>query len=757
MKRTAGLLRALTVALSAAAQEQPVDADGVGTIPLQALPEAEAKVTPEQTPTQLEAVIVTGELIRREARRTTSSVAVYSGAEIERSTASDVYDVIRATPNASLDDSDYGVGGMTIRGIGSYGASGSGAYAAYGTASAVVYDGVGLPRSALSYADLSAFDLGSVEILRGPQSTSQGRNAMAGAVIINTAAAEPDAGFAPELRGRVAGGDASTREYAGALGATLWPETLAARLVYDQRQDDGDHFNATRNDPNWAGQKSGSARLRLGWQPGGSEGAYQALFGVYQLRRTQGSSYMPMADEESRTARSDAPQDYRNRAWLHALEQRLSLSAAWQLRAISSYVRSNTRSRFDGDYTAEAQNATVQQENAGAFSQELRAIYSGTRLQASFGAYFYRDRTRDAQNGFINLNALLEISGACVVDLACAAPLGSILFTSGSPTRVEDIAAFGELDFALTKRLTLTAGARLDREHNRRRITSTYTGDSPTATAALVLLDAGGVLPNDVDIPVSRRFSELLPKLAARYELASDWYLGASYAEGYRPGGDGYNQVSGRYFSFESEKTRTGELSLKGLYRPWRLDAALNLFHTRWDDMQIQQGTGTDNYMGNAGPAFIRGGEFELRWRPLRPLRVIGGYGVTWGRFGNDVQTSDDVDLSGHRLPKAPSYAGTLALEWMPLQGLLVRPDIQWHGRAFADSENTPAYELPSYRLINLALRWQYRGLGVFFAGRNLGDVHYRKDANGYAFSGVDVVSLGDGRRLVGGVEFQFK
>ena len=140
---------------------------------------------------------------------------------------------------------------------------------------------------------------------------------------------------------------------------------------------------------------------------------------------------------------------------------------------------------------------------------------------------------------------------------------------------------------------------------------------------------------------------------------------------------------------------------------------------------------------------------------PARPSSVAAS--STWGRFGNNVQTSDAVDLSGHRLPKAPSYAGTLALEWMPLPGLLVRPDIQWHGRAFADSENTPAYELPSYRLINLALRWQYRGLGVFFAGRNLADARYRKDANGYAFSGVDVVSLGDGRRLVGGVEFQFQ
>ncbi|ROH92078.1 TonB-dependent receptor [Stagnimonas aquatica] len=742
----------LLAATAAPAQET------VGTLPVQSLPEA-GQATPGEQPqvVELERVTVTGELLKRDISRTTSSVAVHTGAEIERGTAEDVYDLIRATPNASLDDSDYGVGGMTLRGIGSYGASGSGAYAAYGTASAVVLDGVGLPRSALSYADLSAFDLDSVEILRGPQSTSQGRNAMAGAVILNTRVPEPEESFSPELRGRISAGSAQARQYAGALGATLWPEALAARLVYDHRQDDGDSFNATRDERDWARQRSDSLRLRLNWRPGGDGGRYQAMAGVSELRRSQGSSYVPMSEEHSRTALSDAPQDYRNRAWLYSLEQRLSLSETWRLRAISAYVESDTHSRFDGDYTAEAQNATEQQENARAYSQELRADYAGERVQASFGAYYYRDRNRDDQSGFINVNALLEIAGACGLQLVCAAPLGNILFEATSPTRVEDMAVFGELDWALTPGLTLTAGARLDQERNRRVITSNYRGDSPTASLAVALLGGAGVLPNDVNIPVSRQFSEFLPKLAARYELIDDWYLGAAYAEGYRPGGDGYNQVSGRHFRFESERTRNYELSLKGRHRPWKLEAALNLFRTRWEDLQIQQGSGTDNYMGNAGPAQIRGGELELRWRPLRPLRLIGGVGLTHGRFGEGVQTSDNVDLSGHRLPKAPAYSATLALEWMPLPGLLIRPDMQWSGRAAGDSENTAAYELPAYQLINLALRWQRGPVGLFLAGSNLADTHYRKDANGYSFSKVDVVSLGAGRRLSAGLDFQFR
>ena len=92
--------------------------------------------------------------------------------------------MIRATPNASLHDNAVGYGSITLRGIGSYGAANSiQNIALYSAATAIVFDGVALSRSAMACWDLSAFDLNQVEVFRGPQSTSQGRNAMAGAVI----------------------------------------------------------------------------------------------------------------------------------------------------------------------------------------------------------------------------------------------------------------------------------------------------------------------------------------------------------------------------------------------------------------------------------------------------------------------------------------------------------------------------------------------------------------------------------------------
>lgn len=704
----------------------------------------------------LEPVMVTGELLAREEDRTNSSVSVHTGAEIERSAVRDVYDVIAATPNASLDDNDYGFGGMTLRGINGYGASGAGGFAVYSTTSTVVLDGVGLPRSALGNVDLSAFDLDTVEILRGPQSTSQGRNAMAGAVIVNTREPELFGGAHPQFRARLAGGNAGSLQGAGAFGMTLAPDQLALRIVSDQRMDDGDIYNATRGQKDWAGRRSSGTRIRAKWQPGGDGGAYSALLSAADLDLDQGSRYVLMSQEQARVSLSDAPQDYDNRSRLASLEQRLRLGEDWSLRAISAWIESGTRSRFDLDYGAEDQGRTLQQEDARGFSQELRLQYAGETLQGSVGAYYFNGRDGDRSAANIDLNAFLEITGLCGVQLACSLPLGRVQIDSSNPSRVRDVALFGEMDWALGERLTLTAGLRYDRENNGRVLSNEIHGDTLATNLAVLLLQQASVLPANGSVEVSRGFSQVLPKLAARYELFDGWYLGAGYSEGYRPGGDGYNQVSGRHFSFDSERTRNVEVSFKGRYQPWRLHAALNLFTTRWQDMQVQGGQGTDTYLENAGLAQVRGGELELRWAALESLQLTGGYGITRGRFKNYISTEGD-DFAGNRLPKAPAHSGVLALEWMPLAGLMLRPELQWTGTAPANADNNPMHELEAHRLLNFSARWQAGRCTLFVSGSNLTDEQYRRDANNFSLFGFDVVSLGDGRRVFGGVEFELQ
>ena len=128
--------------------------------------------------TAVEAVIVTGEKSSRTLQQTITSVAVTTAARIERENIQTLYDVVNRTANMS---ETYGKTGFTIRGISNSNVSGGGT----GGLSTVYVDGAALPEQAVFSGPLDMWDIGQVEVLRGPQSTLQGRNSLAGAVILS--------------------------------------------------------------------------------------------------------------------------------------------------------------------------------------------------------------------------------------------------------------------------------------------------------------------------------------------------------------------------------------------------------------------------------------------------------------------------------------------------------------------------------------------------------------------------------------------
>jgi outer membrane receptor protein involved in Fe transport len=92
----------------------------------------------------------------------------------------------------------------------------------------------------------------------------------------------------------------------------------------------------------------------------------------------------------------------------------------------------------------------------------------------------------------------------------------------------------------------------------------------------------------------------------------------------------------------------------------------------------------------------------------------------------------------------------------MPLPGLTIRPDARWTGTTPTVSDNAAGHEIPSYYLLNLALRWRIGHIGLFVTGTNLSDERWLKDANSYSAFAGSVVSLGERRRVSGGIEFEF-
>src|SRR3546814_6085367 len=117
------------------------------------------------------------------------------------------------------------------------------------------------------------WDVRQVEIMRGPQSTLLGLNALAGAVIMRTA--EPT--MECELRARAMITDADETKFAAAMGGPMVSGERAFRVSVEKRDAAGFTWNLTRrgHENHLAPNK---VRAKLLWTPKAVPG-FEARFG----------------------------------------------------------------------------------------------------------------------------------------------------------------------------------------------------------------------------------------------------------------------------------------------------------------------------------------------------------------------------------------------------------------------------------------------------------------------------------------------
>ncbi|HLG86096.1 MAG TPA: TonB-dependent receptor [Alphaproteobacteria bacterium] len=129
---------------------------------------------------RLEEIVVTASRVPQDARTVGSSVSVITGQEISQLQERFVLDALTTTPglDAAMNGGPGGVGSVFIRGADSY-------------QTMVLIDGVPVddpsgPQSAYNFGRLLATDIDRIEILRGPQSTLYGGDAIGGVINIIT-------------------------------------------------------------------------------------------------------------------------------------------------------------------------------------------------------------------------------------------------------------------------------------------------------------------------------------------------------------------------------------------------------------------------------------------------------------------------------------------------------------------------------------------------------------------------------------------
>ncbi|UIJ44837.1 TonB-dependent receptor [Sphingomonas cannabina] len=729
-----------------------------------------------------EEIIVTGEKAGRTVKETTTSVAITTAERIRQENTQTIQDIYNRTANVS---ETYGSSGFTIRGINNKGVAAGG-----GADTATVYlDGAPLPNQALFGGPTDLWDVEQVEILRGPQSTIQGLNTLAGAVIITTREPSTDRWSAD---GRVLWTDQVDRTFSVAVGGPLIEDELGIRLSAERRADRGIIRNITRGGRDDS-MRSLSLRGKLKWTPQALSGLTATLT-YNRVRRDGGYLFEYVRTDlpdyyDHRRSTSDAEIRGLVRTDLAALDLDYEFGSGLTLTSVSSWSKVSGRSLTDGDNSPADEELIDNRYHFRTLTQEVRLNYRGERLSGLLGAWYYRRTGAVDADSRINIDTptptivnLLRANGfpaasatSIANSYAVALPVIPVSYSADQPLRIETMALFGDARWRLTDRLSLIGGFRYDHERNRfaAETVATFIGTLPdpaafapagnpvnTAVRAInqgvlgLVAQAGSPFASN-----ARTFHAFLPKAGISMEWTPDLVTAFTVQRAYRSGGSSQNPARALLVPYDPEHSWNYEGSLRSTWLDGKLRLNANAFYVEWRDQQVNVFRGLNAYdynTVNAGHSHLYGFEVEAEARPSAAFDAYASIGYVRTKFDDfelPAGTTSTVQLAGSEFAYAPRWTLAGGVNYRLGGGFTANANVNYRGAVYGDvGSNQATSRLPARTMANVRLGYDAGRWSLFGFVRNLFDEKYKQ----YARTDLPVAILGEPRTVGGGVELHW-
>lgn len=281
---------------------------------------------------------------------------------------------------------------------------------------------------------------------------------------------------------------------------------------------------------------------------------------------------------------------------------------------------------------------------------------------------------------------------------------GDLIFTSNTPTDIEEIGVFGEFTYNLSERLRATLGARYF--------------DTEVASSDVTSGFAAGGLDNIVPLTTQQEEGFNFKGLV-EYEATDSIFLYASIAEGFRIGGtngllpatlgcpaqaEALGFAGDEANSFTSDSLVSYEAGAKTSWYDGRFSLNAAAFHIDFDNIQqrVLLTCGFD-FVGNVGAARSRGFELEASARPAKGWLLQASAGYTEAEFTEDVAGIAEDREPLQQVPKW-TVAATIDHEAPAFEDFMwfLRSDFSYVGSSISTvvDSNSPRVR-PSFSLIN--------------------------------------------------------
>jgi iron complex outermembrane recepter protein len=710
-------IAAAVIALVAACDVTPAFAqDAVAKAP----EKAASSPTEQDASDKLETVVVTAQRRLERLQDVPVAVKAFTSKQIDAMGIVSTQDFINLTPNMSFDNSQsYGNSFVVLRGVTQINNADSPV--------AVVVDGV--PQNDQKQLKMNLFDIERIEVLKGPQGALYGRNAIGGAINIETKApSDKFEGFVG-----VDVGNGGSREVTGGVSGALVEHFALFRIVGQAKSTDGLITNTFLNTPLDKIDHDNSLRARLLLRPS-DDVQVDLRASVVDFRGPANWDSIVLSKNPGDIVE---PRDnILGKTWGNTKDFSAKVEADLGIGTLTSITsRTNLMEDFRGDIDFSNpvdlpsgflglgfQAGQGQNRNVELTSQELRLTSPSDQPLRWIGGLYYLDTRKDlATRIFVDTNGSIDQFD----------DPSKVIVNVLEADHNKASALFGQMDYDIRKGLTFSSALRLDRDVRHQ-------------------VDVIGGTVRDAT------YSKWQPKFTLTQNVSRDELVYGTLSTGFRSGG--FNAPGAA--SFKPESLNNEEIGTKLVLLDNRLLFNVAAFASQSKDFQyfyVDAGSGSQ-VISNIDRVNIRGLDVDFRYLPFKALEFDGGLGITNSRIVKDSLTPGDV---GNHTPKNVPFKVNLGAQYsQALTGAVlgtVRIDIEHRDKKYWHPDN--AAVSPPLDLVGLRVgvrdardRWS-----LTLEGKNLANKRYYADYNSGKYTGLpyDLGSLATGRTY--GLEAKYR
>jgi iron complex outermembrane recepter protein len=668
---------------------------------------------------QLDTVLVAAQKKTELLQKVPLAVSTFNSKQINAYRIWNIKDISGIIPNVYSADPGDGRDVTAIRGI---------ATTSYDPSTAVYIDGVN--QFNLDTYIPNLFDVERIEILRGPQGSLYGRNAMGGVINIITKQPTNNTSGSAELNWGNYGQKRMNlniktpiikdKLFVGASGLFDAREGFYQneynQLPYDrQRAISGNYFLKYIINKQW------SITFNTKHRNQENKGAFPLVFGVEEAFNNPF-----VLNQNATTIMKDKT--------LNSSMSILYNGTKYQFSAQTAYQK-NYRyytNPIDGDFSpidaiTVVNNYGKEWNQISAWTQDLKLNSIGNQpLKWTIGAYLFSQNAPTKQGTHFGADAyLMGIENSNF----------SLINTTNSKRK--GIALYGQATYALSEKLNLTAGIRNDFEQIEQSVNGSLMMDENKA-----IYETQALISRTTD------FGALSPKLGLDYTISPTQMAFVNYSKGFRAGGlsplssDPSQPPLMRY---KPEYSNNIELGLKNTLFNNHARLNLTVFYTRLVDAQVPTLILPDaiTIIQNRGKLNSKGIELEFTAQANAHLSIDYNAGMTNAKFETleIAQNGNANILNGNKQIFTPDLVSNLALQYdqkfnKNISGF-VRTEWKYIGRTYFDLANS--IQQSPYNIINASLGVQMGDVQIKFWTRNLTNQKYIS----YAYD-FGAVHLGD-------------